>query len=127
MDQTKSTTVVQIFDAQAIVKNTTVYSDIFDVTKLAGNASLHITDLTGDGTCKLEWVGSNNEDAVVADFIKVNNANDIVTAFTKTSGPGGDGEHIYPFNISLVQRMAIKATETGTASDVAVTAIIALQ
>jgi len=127
MDLNRSTTIVKIFDAKAIVKNTTVYSDIFDVKKLAGNASLHITDLTGDGTCKFEWVGSNNEDALVENFIKVNNANDIVTAFTKTSGPEADGEHIYPFNINLVQRMAIKCTETGTAADIAVSAILALQ
>ncbi len=127
MDLNRSTTVVKIFDEKAVVKDTTVYSQIFDVKKLAGNASLHITDLTGGGTGKFEWVGSNDEDADVEDFIKVNNANDIVTAFTATSGPGTDGAHIYPFSVSLVSRMAIAATETGTSSDIAVTAILALQ
>lgn len=126
MDYTKSTTVVKIFDAQAVVKNTSVYSDIFDVRKLAGNASLQVL-LTGDGTAKIEWVGTNDEDAVVAAFIKPNNANDIVTAFTKTSGPGSNGKHIYPFSISLVKRMAIKVTETGGANAVAITAILAVQ
>ena len=127
MDHTRSTTVKEIFTAQAVVKNTTVYSDIFDVKKLAGNCSLHITDLTGAGTGKFEWVGSNDPDAVVADFIKVNNANDIVTAFTATSGPGADGAHIYGFSVSLVSRMAIKCTETTTTDDIAITAILALQ
>lgn len=127
MDHNKSTTVVKIFDAKAVVKDTSVYSDIFDVKKLAGNLSLHITDLTGDGTAKIEWVASNDKNAVAANFIKVNNANNIVTAFNKTSGPGGDGEHIYGFNVSLVSRMAIRVTETGTTDDIAISAILALQ
>ena len=128
MDHNRSTTVVEIFTAQAIVKDTTVYSQIFDVKQLAGNASLHITDLTGDGTGQFEWVGSNDEDADVEDFIKVNNANDIVTAFTATSGPGADGAHIYPFSVRLVSRMAIKVTETTKTDDIAaMTAILALQ
>ena len=127
MDNSRSTTVEEIFTAEAITKNTSVYSRIFDVKKLAGNASLHITDLTGNGTGKFEWVGSNDEDALVAAFIKVNNSNDIVTAFEKDSGPGSDGAHIYPFSIRLVSRMAIKVTETGNAADIAVTAILAVQ
>lgn len=128
MDHTKSTSVKKIFDAKAIVRDTSVYSKIFDVRKLAGNASLHITDLTGNnGIVLVEWVGSNDENAVAAEFVKVNNADSIVTAFTDVSGPGGDGEHIYSFAISLVSRMAIRVTETGKSADVAISAILALQ
>ena len=126
MDHNKSTTIKEIFTTEAIVAGATAYSEIFDVAKLAGNASLQIL-LTGDGTGKFEWIGTNDETALVAAFIKVNNASDIITAFTKTSGPGGDGIHIYPFSISVVKRMAIKVTETGGASAIAVTAIIAVQ
>jgi hypothetical protein len=126
MDHTKSTTIKTIFDAEEIAASGTVYSDIFGVKQLAGNASIQLL-VTGDGTAKVEWVGSLDEDAVVAAFIKPNNANDIVTAFTKTDGPGGDGKHIYSFTIKLISRIAIKITETGGANSVTVTAILALQ
>ena len=126
MDTTRSTTIEEIFSEEEIAKSGTAYSRIFDMIKVAGNASLQI-ELTGDGTAKIEWVGTNDEDAAEAAFIKPNNASDIVTAFTKTDGPGGDGKHIYSFNISLVRRMAVKITETGGTNSVTVTAIIALQ
>ena len=126
MDHNKSTTIKEILTAEEIAAGESAYSEVLDVFQLAGNASLQI-EVTGDGTAKIEWVGTNDEDALVAAFIKPNNANDIVTAFTKTSGPGSDGKHIYPFNVSLVKRMAIKVTETSTTDSVTVTAIIALQ
>lgn len=126
MDHGRSTTIKEIFTAEEIAASGTAYSDVIDVKKLAGNASIHIV-LTGDGTAKFEWVGSNNEDAASTAFIKPNGANDIVTAFTKTDGPGSDGKHIYPFNIKLVDRMAIKITETSTTDSVTVTAYLALQ
>jgi hypothetical protein len=126
MDHSRSTTIEEIFTAEVVAAGETAYSRIFDVAKLAGNASLQIT-MTGDGTGQFEWIGTLDEDAVVAEFIKVNNANDIVTAFTKTSGPGSDGKHVYPFSVSLVKRLAIKVTETSTSDPITVTAIIALQ
>ena len=126
MDHSKSTTIKEIFTAEVIAAGESAYSDILDVKQLAGNATIQIA-LTGDGTAKVEWVGSLDEDAVIAGFIKPNNANDIVTAFTKTDGPGGDGKHIYSFTIKLVSRMAIKITETGGGDSVTVTAILALQ
>jgi len=126
MDNSRSTTIKTIFSAEEIAASGSAYSEIFDVAKLAGNASIQLL-VTGDGTAKVEWVASNDEDAAVAAFIKVNNANDIVTAFTKTSGPGSNGKHIYPFNVYLVKRMAVKITETGGADSVTVTAILALQ
>ena len=127
MDHSKSTTIKEIFSAEAIAASQVTYSEIFDASKLAGNASLQI-ELTGTGTGKFEWVGSNDEDALVAAFIKPNNSNNIVTAFTVTDGPGADGKHIYPFSISLVKRIAIKITETaGGGNAIAVTAILAVQ
>jgi len=126
MDHNRSTTIEEIFTSEVIAASGTAYSRVFDVKQLAGNAALQIL-MTGDGTGKFEWVGTLDEDAVVADFVKVNNSNDIVTAFTKTSGPGGDGRHVYGFNVSLVKNLAIKVTETGGADSIIVTAIIALQ
>jgi len=126
MDYNKLTTIETIFDAEEIAAGEDTNSRVFDFRKLAGNASLQIT-LTGNGTGKFEWVGTNDETAAVAAFIKPNNANDIVTAFTRTSGPGGDGKHIYGFNISLVRKAAIKVTETSATDTITVTAILAVQ
>jgi len=126
MDHSRVTFIEKIFSAQEVAASGTAYSRIIDVGKVAGNASLQIT-LTGDGTGKFEWVGSNDEDAVVANFIELNGVSDIVTAFAKTTGPGSDGKHIYPFTISAVKKLAIKVTETGGANSITVTAILALQ
>jgi len=126
MNTAKSTTVKEIFTAKTILAGATAYSEYFDLQKLDGNASLQI-ELTGDGIGQFEWIGTNDEDADVADYIKPNGASDIVTAFIVTSGPGGDGKHIYPFNVSLVRRMAIKVTETSTTDPIVVTGILALQ
>ena len=126
MDTTRSTTIEEIFSEEEVAKSGTAYSRIFDMIKVAGNASLQI-EVTGDGTAKIEWVGTNDEDAAVAAFIKPNNASDIVTAFTKTDGPGADGKHIYAFDVSLIRRMVIKVTETGGVNSVTITAILALQ
>ena len=123
LDQTKSITTREIFTAEEIADTTNASSAIIDLSKSAGQFSIQI-ELTGDGTGQFEWLGSNDG----TDFIKPNNANDIVTAFTKTSGPGGDGKHIYPFNVSLVKYMKIKVTETGVgANSITITVTIAVQ
>jgi len=126
MDHNRSTTIKEIFTAEVIAANGSAYSDLFDVKQLAGNASLQLA-LTGTGTAKIEWVGSNDEDAVAAEFIKPNGASDLVTAFTVGDGPNSDGIAIYPFSIRLVSRMAIKITETVGANSVTITAILAVQ
>jgi hypothetical protein len=126
MDHSRTTTLKTVFSAVTIAAGEDDYSDIIPISKLAGNASLQIV-VTGDGTARIEWVGSNTRSAAVTAFIKPNNANDIVTAFTKTSGPGGDGKHIYPFSVSLVDRIAIKVTETSTTDAIVITAILAIQ
>ena len=119
MDHSKSTSIRTIFDAEAIVAGATAYSEIISVGQLAGNASIQIT-LTGTGIAKFEWIASLDEDALIAAFVKVNNANDIVTAMTV-------GTAIYSFTIKLVPRLAIRVTETGGLNAIGVTAIIALQ
>ena len=126
MDHSRSTKIEEIFTAEAIAKSGVAYSRIFGIKKLAGNASIQI-EVTGDGIAKIEWVASNDEDALVAAFIVPNNANDIVTAFTKTDGPGGAGKHIYPFNIKLSGRGAVKVTETSATDAITITATLAVQ
>ena len=117
----------QVFSSEAIAKSGTAYSHIINLSNASGHASLEIT-LTGDGTGKFEWVGTNDPSVSAASsFIKPAGVPDIVTAFTKTSGPGSDGHHVYSFSLSLVQRMAIKVTETGGSDTITVTGILAIQ
>ena len=47
---------------------------------------------------------------------------DIVTAHVKTSGPGGDGIQIYSFDPAVSGYIKIKATETGGADTITVSA-----
>ena len=122
MDTGKSIFTEKIFDGEVVAASGTALSRVFDLSQAGGQFSIQL-ELTGDGTAKVEWIGSNDG----VDFIKPNNASDIVTAFTKTSGPGSDGKHIYGFNVSLVKSMKIKITETGGANSVTVTATIAIQ
>ena len=112
----------EIFTAEAVTAGSSATSSAFDLNLTGGQFSLQI-EVTGDGTAKLEWLGSNDG----VDYVKPNNANDIVTAFTKTDGPGSDGKHIYSFNVSLVKFLKIKITETGAADSVTVTATQAIQ
>lgn len=119
MDHSKSTTIKEIFTAEAIAKSGVAYSEIIDVRQLAGNASLQIT-LAGTGTATFDWIASNDETALIAAFVKPSNANDIVVDMAA-------GTAIYSFTIKLVGRMAIRVTETGGANSITVTAIIALQ
>jgi len=126
MDLDRSTTVLQAFSSIEILAGESEYSDIYDLTKSAGNASIQL-EVTGNGTARVEWVGTNDDTALVTAFITPNNASDIVTAFTKTSGPGSNGKHIYPFGLSLVKKIAIKVTETGGVNPVTVTALLVIQ
>lgn len=122
MDQTKVTTIKTLFTAQEIAAGESALSAILDLVKAAGNCAIQI-ELSGSGTGKFEWIGTLDD----VDFIKPNNANDIVTAFTESDGPGTDGKHIYSFNVSLVKAMKIKITETGGGDPITVTVTIAIQ
>ena len=75
----------KIFDAQAVVKNTTVNSSAIDLNKKrpGGNFSIQL-EVTGDGTATVEWIGSNDG----TDYLKPNGASSIVAGMVKTSGPG---------------------------------------
>jgi hypothetical protein len=122
MDRNKLIQIKEVFTAAEVAASASALSSVIDLSASGGQFSLQI-ELTGDGTGKLEWVGSNDG----TDYIKPNNASDIVTAFTKTGGPGNDGKHIYSFNVSLVKFIKIKITETGGADTVTLTASLAIQ
>jgi hypothetical protein len=114
----------KIFDAQAIVKNTTVSSSAIDLNKTrpGGQFSIQL-EITGDGTCTVDWVGSNDG----VDYVKPTTVTDIVAAFTKTSGPGSDGKDIYSFTPKLCRYMKIRITETVTTDDAVATITLAIQ
>ncbi|HDO36185.1 MAG TPA: hypothetical protein ENH07_07830 [Nitrospirae bacterium] len=122
MDRGKSIFTKEVFTAEVIAAGGSAYSSIFDLSQAGGQFSMQL-ELTGDGTAKVEWVGSNDGTT----FLKPNNANDIVTAFIKTGGPGSDGKHIYGFVVSLVKFMKIKVIETSTTDPITVTATLAIQ
>ena len=121
MDRGKSIFTEKIFDEETIAAGGTSLSRAIDLSQAGESVSIQI-ELTGDGTAKVEWIGSNDG----VEFIKPNNASDIVTNFTKSSGPGSDGKHIYGFSISLVKFMKIKITETGLANAITITVTIAV-
>lgn len=79
--------------------------------------------LTGDGTGKFQWGVSNDG----SNWIYSADASDnIVTAFTVTSGPGSDGKNIYSFDPILGKFLKIKVTETGGADTITFSVWIAI-
>jgi len=86
--------------------------------------------LTGDGTLKIEYMISNvtNETGgppLDAQFLTPTGASDIITAHTKTSGPGSDGLDLYQFPGTgepiFGKWLKLKLTETGGANTVTYT------
>lgn len=87
-----------------------------------GYFSIQLT-LTGDGTAKIEYLLSNDD----ITYLEPSSATDIVTGFTKTSGPGSDGNDIFTFSPEMTRYLKLKATETGGANGIVVTAVLAVQ
>ena len=112
----------KIFDAQAVVKNTTVTSSAIDLQRKrpGGQFSIQL-EITGDGTCTVDWVGSNDG----VDYVKPTTVTDIVAGFTKTSGTGG--KDIYSFSPKMCRYMKIRVTETVTTDDAVATITLAIQ
>lgn len=116
--------IVNRFSEEPVVAGGSLISEEINLMDLAqyGFFSLQLT-VTGDGTAKVEYLCSNND----SDFIKPIGADDIVTGFTKTSGPNSDGKGFYSFYPEPCGWMKIKVTETGGANAIAVTLNIAIQ
>jgi len=114
----------KIFDAEAILANGNSSTNAIDLRdkRPSGQFSIQL-ELTGDGTATVEWLGSNNG----VDYLVPSTVSEIVTGFTKTSGPGSDGKDIYSFTPKLCRYMKIKVTETTTTDAIAVTATLAIQ
>jgi hypothetical protein len=114
----------RLFSAEAIVAGGSSTSAAIDLRNIAqlGYFSIQLV-VTGDGTAKVEYLCSNNNSV----FIEPSGASDIVTGFTSTSGPGGDGKGFYSFAPETCGWIKIKVTETGTLNAIAVTLDIAIQ
>lgn len=116
--------IINRFSAEPVAASASLISEKINLMDLAqyGFFSLQLT-VTGDGMAKVEYLCSNNG----SDFIKPVGADDIVSGFTKTSGPNSDGKGFYSFYPEPCGWMKIRVTETGGVSAIAVTLNIAIQ
>lgn len=116
----------KIFNAVTISASGNSSSEKIDLRSLANGGFFSLQyAITGDGTCKFEYLLSN-EDAATT-MIEPSTASDIGSSLTKTSGPGSDGVDLLTFSPELARWLQIKCTETGGANGVVITAWIAIQ
>ena len=122
-----SISTIRVWNARTVAKSGNLISQAFKLgsySDVQGWFSLQIA-LTGDGTGKFQWGVSNDNTNFI--FRSDDPTKDIVTAHTKSSGPGTDGIMIYQFSPVLSQWLKIKVTETGGANSIIVTAHLAIQ
>jgi hypothetical protein len=114
----------RLFSAEAVVAGGSSTSAAIDLRNIAqlGYFSIQLV-VTGDGTAKVEYLCSNNNSV----FIEPSGASDIVTEFTKASGPSINGKGFYSFYPETCGWMKFKVTETGGSSAIAVTLDVAIQ
>lgn len=112
-----------LWDAETIASGSTSTSREIDLTgeRCSGLFSLQVKN-TGDGTVQIQYLVSN--DGVV--WVTPSVATDIVTAFTKTSGPGASTTDVFAFSPVFARRIRFLATASG-GSDVVLTATLARQ
>jgi hypothetical protein len=114
----------KIFNATTITASGVANSVPIDLpTHTEGFFSLQIA-LTGDGTTKFEYAISNDGVTYVT---QTATADQIVSGFTKTSGPGGDGKDIITFEPEVTKKMKIICTETGTSDSVTITVTLLIR
>lgn len=116
---------MRLFLAEEIAASGNAESSKIDLAAfgLDGYFGCQVT-LTGDGTAKVQvGVSIDGTNFIYSDDA----ADDIITAHTKTSGPGSDGKDIYSFSPVTARWLKIKVTETGGGDSVTVTLDIAMQ
>jgi len=108
----------KIFDAITIAASGVANSVPIELPHhLEGFFSLQI-ELTGNGTAKFEYEVSNDGETYIT---QTATADQIVSGFTKTSGPGSDGKDLISFEPEPAKMMKIVCTETGTSDSVTIT------
>ena len=114
----------RLLAAETIAAGSSSTTSAIDLRNIAQQGYFSIQLLvTGDGTAKVEYQCSNNNSV----FIEPESAVDILTGFTKTSGPGSDGKGFYSFSPETCGWLKIKVSETGTTQAIVVTLDIAIQ
>jgi len=115
-----------VFGAKEVVASATETSGIKDISGASGFFSLQAL-ITGDGTCKLGYIASNDGNDFVAAEGEYSGSNfaEIMSGLTKTSGPGSDGKVIIQFSPHFARYYKIVVVETGGANSVTVTANLA--
>jgi hypothetical protein len=118
------TEIITIFSAETITagSSTSVPSAGIKMYLDEGYYTIEL-EITGDGTCKLEYELSNSTAAncrVPEDSIP------IVEGLTKTSGPNSDGKvFLEGWSPGIAAYIKIKATETGLSNSVTLTGYLA--
>ena len=105
----------ELFSAQEIAAGANASSSAIDLNLAGGQFSIQL-ELTGDGTAKVEWIGSNDNTT----FVTPNGVSEIATGLTV-------GTYIYSFTILAVESMKIKVTETGTSDAIGATVTLAVR
>ena len=121
----KSVNDMRIFLAEVIAKSGVANSGVLDLQmfSLDGYNGCYV-ELTGDGTAKVEYgLSINGTDYI---YSPAGASDNIVTAHTKTSGPGSDGKQIYSFSPITARFMKIRVTETGGVNPITVTVDVAI-
>ena len=114
----------KIFNAITIIASGTATSVPLDLPVHAeGFFSLQI-ELTGDGTAKFEYENSNDGETFITQSVA---ADQIVSGFTATSGPGSDGKDLISFGPEPSKNLRIKCTETGGANSITITVTISVR
>lgn len=112
----------KLFDSITITASNAEESTSVKLHPYAANGffSLQI-GLTGNGTAKFEYEISNDDETYIT---QIATADQIVSGFIKTSGPGSDGKDIISFEPEPAEKMKIKCTETGGVDSVTITATL---
>lgn len=107
----------KIMDSQTISASGAYTSTVITLKNLDGVFALQAT-VSGDGTVKFEFLGSINS----TDFVEAENADDILSGITKTSGPDSNGKVFIQFTPDFSYQGKIRVTETGGANSATVSA-----
>jgi hypothetical protein len=114
-----------LFSNISLPASGSIYSVPVNVAALAGPCSLfvqsHDASPTADtGTISITYELSNDKLNWSQDWA------DVLTAFTKTSGPASDGKTFLEFTPTTAFWLRLKVTETGTVDIAYVTVIIGI-
>lgn len=110
-----------LFYQQTITAGSSLFSEILNVENVKGFFSIQ-QELSGSGALKWEYLVSNNW----TKFLIPENANEIATSQTNTSGDGS-GNNFFIFEPEVTKYIKIKATELSGTSDITISGYLAVQ